>query len=93
MDQFREVRSLKKNELSPTTVTSAVQDLIRERLVNENGTGLSSGGRKPILLQFSPDNHYLIGVSISYSKITIADMNLEAKINQKKCLFNEWVYE
>ncbi|PWU69363.1 ROK family transcriptional regulator [Gracilibacillus dipsosauri] len=73
----------KKNELSPTTVTSAVQDLIRERLVNENGTGLSSGGRKPILLQFSPDNHYLIGVSISYSKITIADMNLEAKINQK----------
>ncbi|MGN8644807.1 ROK family transcriptional regulator [Gracilibacillus sp. HCP3S3_G5_1] len=74
----------KKNDLSPTTVTSAVTDLINEGYVNEGGTGISSGGRKPILLQFSPDNHYLIGVSISYSKITIADMNLEAKINVKK---------
>lgn len=74
----------KKNDLSPTTVTSAVTELINEGYVVEGGTGTSSGGRKPILLNFSPDNHYLIGVSISYSKITIADMNLEAKINMKK---------
>ncbi|WP_066189722.1 ROK family transcriptional regulator [Gracilibacillus timonensis] len=74
----------KKNELSPTTVASAVTELINDGYVNEGGTGISSGGRRPILLQFSPDNHYLIGVSISYSKITIADINLEAEINIKK---------
>ncbi|WP_130860694.1 ROK family transcriptional regulator [Gracilibacillus phocaeensis] len=74
----------KKNDLSPTTVTSAVTELIHDGYVNEGGTGVSSGGRRPILLQFSPDNHFLIGVSISYSKITIADINLEAEINIKK---------
>ncbi|WP_152658423.1 ROK family transcriptional regulator [Oceanobacillus sp. CFH 90083] len=74
----------KKNDLSPTTVTSAVTELINEGYVVEGGTGTSSGGRKPILLNFSPDNHYLIGVSISYSKITIADMNLEAEITMKR---------
>ncbi|GAB2567340.1 ROK family transcriptional regulator [Gracilibacillus alcaliphilus] len=74
----------KQNELSPTTVTSAVAELINDGYVSESGTGISRGGRRPILLEFSPNNHYLIGVSISYTKITIADINLEAKINIKK---------
>lgn len=74
----------KRNNLSPTTVTSAVNELIQEGLVSEQGTGISNGGRKPILLQFSPDNHFLIGISISNSLITIAEMNLEAKIKRKE---------
>lgn len=74
----------KRSNLSPTTVTTAVNDLIQDRLVSERGTGVSNGGRKPILLQFSPDNHYIIGISISNSKITIAEMNLEARIRCKE---------
>lgn len=74
----------KRHKLSPTTVTSAVSELIRDSLVSEVGTGTSNGGRKPILLQFSPDSHFLIGISISGSKITIAEMNLEAKVRKKE---------
>jgi predicted NBD/HSP70 family sugar kinase len=74
----------KRNKLSPTTVTSAVNELIQEGLVCEEGIGVSSGGRKPILLRFSPDSQFLIGVSVSNSSITIAEMNLEAKIRRKE---------
>ncbi|MGM7722777.1 ROK family transcriptional regulator [Metabacillus sp. Hm71] len=74
----------KKNKLSPTTVTSAVSELIQEGLVYEDGIGHSSGGRKPILVRFSPDSKYLIGISIRSSVITMAEMNLEAKVKRKE---------
>lgn len=74
----------KKNKLSPTTVTSAVSDLIQEGLVYEDGIGNSSGGRKPILVRFSPDSKFLIAISIRSSFITIAEMNLEAKVKRKE---------
>lgn len=74
----------KKNKISPSTVASAVQELIKEGYVSEIGTGASSGGRKPILLKFNPDNHYLFAVVITNSLVILAQMNLEAKIHRKK---------
>lgn len=74
----------KRNKLSPTTVTSAVGELIRDALVCEVGVGESNGGRKPILVQFSPDSRFLIGISLSGSKLTIAQMNLEARVRKKE---------
>lgn len=74
----------KKNKLSPSTVASAVQELIREGYVSEIGTGSSSGGRKPILLKFNPDNHFLLAVSITNSVMILARMNLEAKVLAKE---------
>jgi predicted NBD/HSP70 family sugar kinase len=71
-------------DISPTTVTSAVVDLIQEGLVCEDGVGSSSGGRKPVLLRFNPDSHSIIGVSITNSSIKIADMNLEGEILRKE---------
>jgi N-acetylglucosamine repressor len=73
----------KKNGLSPTTVSSAVNELIQEGLVSEFGTGSSNGGRKPVLLQFDPDNKFLIGVSVTNSLITVAELNLEASVHKK----------
>ncbi|MEJ8548314.1 ROK family transcriptional regulator [Brevibacillus borstelensis] len=73
----------KKQGISPTTVTSAVNELIRDGLVVEDGTGASKGGRKPILVRFCPDGQFLIGVSITNTAITIAELNLEAAIRQK----------
>ncbi|MFG1731289.1 ROK family transcriptional regulator [Paenibacillus sp. 843] len=74
----------KKNKLSPSTVASAVQELIKEGYVSEIGTGSSSGGRKPILLKFNPDNHYLFAVAITNSVMMLARMNLEARVLQKE---------
>ncbi|NRS16540.1 ROK family transcriptional regulator [Brevibacillus sp. HB1.4B] len=74
----------KKQGISPTTVTSAVNELIRDGMVAEDGTGESKGGRKPIMVRFCPDGKFLIGVSITNTAITIAEMNLEAATKQKK---------
>ncbi|MDC3417522.1 ROK family transcriptional regulator [Aquibacillus salsiterrae] len=74
----------KKIDLSPTTVTSAVNDLINEQLVYEDGVGSSSGGRKPVLLRFNPSAYSIVVVSISNSYIKIGDMDLEGKINRKE---------
>lgn len=70
--------------VSPTTVASAVTELIREGFVTEMGEGESSGGRKPILVRFEPDNRFIIGVSITHLGVAIAELNLEAKIKMKR---------
>ncbi|MBU1291441.1 ROK family transcriptional regulator, partial [bacterium] len=74
----------KRNKISPTTVTAAVRKLLQQGLVREASVGASSGGRKPILIQFSPESRFIIGVAIANSSIKIAEMNLEAKSRKQK---------
>lgn len=71
-------------KISPTTVTSAVSELISEGVVFEDGVGSSNGGRKPVLLKFNPNSRFIIGVSISNSFIKISEMNLEGSILTKE---------
>jgi predicted NBD/HSP70 family sugar kinase len=72
----------KRNKLSPSTVASAVNELLQAGLVYENGRGSSSGGRKPIMVSFSPNNHFLVGIVVSNFGITIAEINMEATIRR-----------
>ena len=74
----------KRNNISPTTVTSAVRRLLRDGLVCEDGVGKSNGGRKPVLVRFSPESRFIIGVAIANSSIKVAEMNLEAKSCKQK---------
>ncbi|MGN7359906.1 ROK family transcriptional regulator [Paenibacillus sp. SAF-054] len=74
----------KECRISPSTVASAVQELIKEGYVSELGEGESSGGRKPILLQFAPDNHFIIAAAVTNSSIEIAELNLEARLRRKR---------
>jgi predicted NBD/HSP70 family sugar kinase len=74
----------KKNKISPTTVTAAVKELIRQGLVYEDGVGVSTGGRKPVLVRFSSNSKFIIAVAITNSSIKIAEMNLEAKVRRQK---------
>jgi N-acetylglucosamine repressor len=73
----------KKLNLSPTTVATAVSEFIKEGLAVDGEAGDSSGGRKPILVSFVPESKFLIGVSITNSFITIANLDLEAKLSNK----------
>jgi predicted NBD/HSP70 family sugar kinase len=82
----------KMNKISPTTVATAVQDMIKEGFVDELGAGVSNGGRKPIMVSFAPNNFYLISVSISNSIIEAAHVNLEAKILSRKSLAVKQLY-
>jgi N-acetylglucosamine repressor len=83
----------KKTKLSPTTVTSAVNELIRDGLVIDAEAGQSSGGRRPILVRFIPDSKFLISVSITNSAITVAQMNLEAKVKGKRVFSFDLLHE
>jgi len=76
----------KMNNISSTTVTAAVKELIQQGLVYEDGVGKSSGGRKPILIKFFSDSKFIITVSITNSYILIAETNLEAKVRRQKKL-------
>ncbi|GGC84148.1 serine/threonine protein kinase [Thalassobacillus devorans] len=74
----------KQNKLSPTTVTSAVNELLEEGMVTVGGVGESSGGRKPVYLQFAPDSKFILGVSITNSSIIIGKLNMEADVKDKE---------
>ncbi|HET6871707.1 MAG TPA: ROK family transcriptional regulator [Sporolactobacillaceae bacterium] len=75
----------KRNKLSPTTVTTAIQELIKEDLVCEGEPTASNGGRKPIPVSFSPNGRFIIGISITNSVVTIGQLNLVPEVQKKKC--------
>lgn len=71
---------VKSTNLSPTTVSVLVDELIQEKLVKEIGTGESSGGRRPILLTFEPAARLALGIDIGVRKTSVGLMDLEGNI-------------
>jgi glucokinase-like ROK family protein len=79
--------------ISAPTVTRIVNSLIEEeKLVKEIGTGESSGGRRPTLVEFAAFDNFVIGVDIGKTHIdgvlsdlnanTITEMKIETKIHE-----------
>ncbi len=56
--------------LNRATVSSLVDELIADQFVVEVGTGRSSGGRRPIILQFNTETGYVIGVDVQITHVT-----------------------
>lgn len=69
----------KRTKLSKPAVSEIVKELIEEGLVIEIGLGPSSGGKKPILLEYNSKANYVLGVLVEDDKIfiTVGDMNGE----------------
>lgn len=69
----------KRTKLSKPAVSEIVKELIEEGLVIEIGLGPSSGGKKPILLEYNSKANYVLGVLLEDDKIfiTVGDMNGE----------------
>lgn len=82
---IREYKEITKQEitnqlgLSIPTVTTNINTLIHEGLVVEAGVAKSTGGRKPVVLQFVKNARYAIGVNIAYDKVTILLINLNGE--------------
>lgn len=74
----------KKLGLSIPTVTTNMNQLILEGLVRESGVAHSTGGRKPVIMEFLPDARVAFGVDLSKDYVKIMLINLEAK-----CLYKE----
>ncbi|WP_372660527.1 ROK family protein [Cohnella sp.] len=58
-----------RSGLNKATVSSLVQDLIDNSLVKEIGRGESSGGRKPVMLEFIATSGYAIGIDLGVNYI------------------------
>lgn len=66
--------------LNKGTVSSLVLELLNQQLVFETGAGASSGGRKPVMLQFKGDTGYVVGIDLGVNYILTILTNLQGLI-------------
>lgn len=66
--------------LSRSTVTEIIKELLPTGLVAETGIGESSGGRKPIVLEFQDEAKGILGIDIGASHVSVVLTNLRGKL-------------
>jgi glucokinase-like ROK family protein len=66
--------------LNKTTVSSLVNELLEEELIYESGPGISSGGRRPVILHFNRNAGYAIGIDIGVNYVLAILTDLKGKI-------------
>jgi len=74
----------RETALQRSTVSAIVDDLRDAGLIEEIGTGASSGGRKPTLLKLRTGKPVAIGVDVTPRKTTIAIADLAGVVLQKE---------
>lgn len=74
----------RETALQRSTVSAIVDDLQRDGLIEEIGTGDSTGGRKPTLLRIRSGNPVAIGVDITPKTTTIALADLAGTVLEKE---------
>ncbi len=74
--------------LSKSTVSSIVEELLSENIIMEMGEGSSTrqGGRKPISLVFNPSAGYVAGIDIGTFKSTCVISDLSGRIMKKEVI-------
>lgn len=98
------VEIAKRLKLSASTVTNVTKALLEEQELIEIGEGESTGGRRPILLQYNFRSGYVAGVYLGEMTVRIALADLQGRILrqvdfptkqalQLKGLINTVVYE
>ncbi len=71
---------VRQTGLSASTISSLVTMLLDSGFVRESGHGQSSGGRRPILLQFDYQFRYVLGVDMGATHILAVLMNLQGRV-------------
>src|SRR5690625_4347737 len=67
------------NGLNKGTVSSLVSELLDEQLINESGPGKSSGGRRPLILNFNKTAGFSVGIDLGVNYILGILTDLEGK--------------
>jgi predicted NBD/HSP70 family sugar kinase len=71
----------KRTRLSPPTVSALVEELVGGAgLLREIGTGASSGGRPPVLIEFNAEFGCLVGVDATSRVIRFALADLQGRV-------------
>lgn len=67
-------------DVSRSTVSEIVDDLLDTGLIAEAGVGASSGGRRPIVLSFQYDAFTLLGVDVGASHVSVVVTDLRGRV-------------
>lgn len=67
-------------DLSRSTVSEVVECLLKTGLVAEVGAGASSGGRRPILLEFQDQARVILGVDLGATHVSVALTDLRGRV-------------
>lgn len=70
----------KETGLSPTAIGVIVSSLMEKEYIHEIGTGESSGGRKPVLLELKPDSWYSVGLDIEVDIVQYVLMDITGRV-------------
>jgi predicted NBD/HSP70 family sugar kinase len=74
----------RESGLSPATITSLTNELIKQGLIFEADTGESSGGRKPVLLSLNPHGGFAVGVKVTEDNVIGALIDMHASVVAKR---------
>lgn len=66
--------------LSRPTISAIVEELLAAKLIREVGKGPSSGGRRPILLEFNATAYYIMGALFEGTTLSSIITDLEGRI-------------
>jgi N-acetylglucosamine repressor len=66
--------------LTPPTISAIVNDMLEADIVREIGRGVSTGGRRPILLELNPQAGFVLAVRIQRGEIVTALLNLTGHV-------------
>lgn len=78
--QISRVDIARKLGLSRSTVTEVVKELVNTVFIDEIGSGISSGGRRPVVLEFQDAAKFILGIDIGATHISAAITNLRGKL-------------
>jgi len=67
-------------DISRSTVSELVKDLLQTGLVAEIGAGPSRGGRRPIVLEFQDEAFGILGVDIGAAHVAVALTDLRGRV-------------
>ncbi len=76
----------KITKLNIVTVSNYVNDFIEKGLIIEKGLDVSSGGRRPTMIELNPKAYYVIGIDLAVNKIEGVLTDLDAKVLAKEKL-------
>jgi glucokinase-like ROK family protein len=66
--------------LSRSAISTIINDFLASGLVHETASGPATTGRKPVMLEVSPDRGYVIGVDIGATHLSMILASLSANV-------------
>lgn len=70
----------RRSSLSRSTVSAIVNDLLSTGLVEEARAGVSSGGRRPIMLEFQDQSSFIVGIELGATHVSCVLTDLRCNI-------------